>query len=452
MGLWQMADYLTTLAEFIENVQVSDLPDEVIERTKLVLADSVAAIVGGAAEPEMQALTKRMVGEGGSGSATVIGRGLKTDPAKAAFLNGAAGTFLEMDEGNQYARGHPGIHVVPAVLADIEAGSSNDFSDLLVAVALGYEVGSRIGIACKIRMSMHPHGTWGTVGAAVALAKLKGWGASQISEIINVSSTLGLATSRKTMLEGGTVRNVYAGISNQMGFMARDLVDAGFTGERDGLATVFGRVISDSFEPAEMIDDLGDRWEIARNYFKRHSCCRYNHGALDALAKISGDRDLLPQDIERVEVQSYSLAAELSDQSPKNTLAAKFSLPFAIASTIVHGSSGVLSFTWDAVRDDEVQSLAKRVTVVEDPALTAKMPAYRPAKVTVQFRNGTSAVAETLTNKGDSEDPYNASDLEEKFIELTSRLWSRDQSDAAYAAAVHGEGSVEAMFTALSAA
>ena len=37
---------------------------------------------------------------------------------------------------------------------------------MLFRSALGYEVGARIGIASKLRPTMHPHGTWGTVGTA----------------------------------------------------------------------------------------------------------------------------------------------------------------------------------------------------------------------------------------------------------------------------------------------
>lgn len=455
--------YLTEVADFVGHATFADLPGVAVERAKLVVADCVAAVVGGAAEPEMQALTERMLADGATGPATVFGPGLRTDPARAAFLNGTAGTFLEMDEGNQFARGHPGIHVVPAVLALAEAHGARDgdavpwaMDDILLAIALGYEIGSRIGIACKLRMSMHPHGTWGTVGAAVALAKLKGWETGRIVETINVASSLGLATSRKTMLEGGLVRNSYSGVSNQMGFLACDLVASGFTGEADGLATIYGRVVSESFDEREMTVELGSRWEIARNYFKRHSCCRYNHGALDALAQITDRQSLRAPDIDRVEVRSYSLAAELSDPNPKNTLAAKFSLPFAIASTIVHGDSGVASFTWDAVRNDQVQGLAARVTVTEDPALTAKMPEYRPAAVVVHFKDGTTAEAETLTNKGDSEDPYDASDLREKFDELTTRLWTSEQARDVYDCVMNGaggadDGSLQPLLSALAA-
>ncbi len=439
-----MAEYLTELAEFLTDCRFADLPDEVVAQARVVIADTVAAIAGGSQEPEVRALTRSQT-EGIAGPATVIGAGLRTEPRTAAFLNGTAGTFLEMDEGNQFSRGHPSIHALPAALAYAELHGRSG-AELIRAVVLGYEVGSRIGIASKIRGSMHPHGTWGTVGAAVAVAALAGADAGGMADTINVSSSLGLATSRQTMLQGGTVRNAYAGVSGQMGLLTHDLVAAGFTGERDGLASIWGKVLSESFEPAEMTRELGQRWEITRNYFKRHSCCRYNHGTLDALEQIAAQRPggLKPGEIEKIDVLTYSLAAELSDKDPQNTLAGKFSVPFAVATTIVNGSSGVMSFTWDQIRDRGIKALAARVEVREDPKLTAMMPRFRPAEVTVAFTDGSTLSAGTRTNRGDAEDPYSPDDLVDKFFELTARAWDRATAEAVYNAIMALDGAAEA--------
>ena len=117
------------------------------------------------------------------------------------------------------------------------------------------------------------------------MGKLMGYGPDDFRRLINISSSLALATSRKTMLEGGTVRNIYSGVSNHMGILAHQLTASGFTGEADGLGTVYGSVISETFDRQAMTLELGERYEIARNYFKRHACCRYNHSTLDALEK-----------------------------------------------------------------------------------------------------------------------------------------------------------------------
>jgi 2-methylcitrate dehydratase PrpD len=427
-----MFDYLDQVTSFICKCKFEDLPSAVVERAREVVADSLAVIAAGAREEEVQKMTARLLDSEGKEVATVIGTARRTEPAKAALINGTAGTFLELDEGNQFGRGHPGIHVIPAALAVSE---ENGFSgrDFLTALVLGYEIGTRIGIACKLRMSMHPHGTWGTVGAAVAVGKLMGCNESMMKQIVNVSSSLSLATSRKTMLEGGTVRNVYSGVSNSMGILAHDLVQSGFTGEADGLRTVFGSVVSDTFNPEAMVEDLGTRYEIARNYFKRHACCRYNHGTLDALEEIVAKRALKPEEIARVDVETYSLAAQLCDQNPQNMLAGKFSIPFAVATAIVHGSTGVESFRPQVIHDRAVKDLARRVYVTEDPKLTAKMPKFRPSKVKVQLKDGSALDAEALMNKGDTEDPYSREELQAKYFDLARLTWKREVAEAIHA-------------------
>lgn len=425
-----MTDYLDQVSEFVADTAFDDLPDAAVERARRVITDTIAAIAAGSAEPEVVALTTRMATQGGPSS--VIGAARRAQPTTAAFLNGTSGTFLELDEGNQFSRGHPGIHALPSALAVAEDQRASG-QDFLTAIVLGYEIGARIGIAAKILPTMHPHGTWGTVGSAVAVAKLMGANAGQVRELINIASTLGLATSRQTMLQGGTVRNSFAGFSGQMGIMAWEMLESGFTGEADGLSTIWGKVISTEWRPEEMTAELGSRYEIARNYFKRHACCRYNHGTLDAMAMIDKEcGGLRAEDIDRIRVETYSLAAELSDPNPKNTLAGKFSVPFAVASTLMNQSSGVESFTWEKIRDPAIQAFADKVEVLEDPALTAMMPDFRPSRVTVSLHNGTKLYAEAKTNRGDTEDPYNDDELDRKYTELSGRVWDTAVANSVY--------------------
>jgi 2-methylcitrate dehydratase PrpD len=427
---YNMPEYLDNVVAYVCRTSFEDFPQPVVLRAKEVLSDTLAVIAAGAQEEEMKALKQRL--ERGNGVSAMIGASARTEPGKAAFFNGTAGTFLELDEGNQFGRGHPGIHVIPAALAMAEEHRLPG-RDLLTALVLGYEVGTRIGIACKIRMSMHPHGTWGTVGAAVAAGKLMGYDQERMKEIINVSSSLGLATSRRTMLQGGTVRNVYAGMSGKMGILAYDLVQSGFTGEADGLSTVYGSVVSDTFSQEIMTEELGRRFEIARNYFKMHACCRYNHGTLDALEQIMAGKALKPEDIERVDVETYSLAAQLCDQNPQNMLAAKFSIPFAVATTVVHGASGIESFRPQILQNPAVKALSGRVFVKEDPKLTAMMPARRPSRVQVTLKSGERLEAEVTMNKGDFEDPYGAADLERKFYSLAEPVWGHEKAEQIHA-------------------
>jgi 2-methylcitrate dehydratase PrpD len=423
-------DWLALLGRFAANLTYDDIPDAVRERARLVLRDSIGAIAAGAQEPEVKALVERLDRlAGADGPAALIGLHRRGPATTAALVNGLAGTMLEMDEGNQFARGHPAIHVVPAILAAARL-KGTDGGRLLTALVLGYEIGARIGIASNLRVTMHPHGTWGTVGAAVAIAKLTGATAARMVEVINLASSLGLATSRRTMLEGGTVRNSYAGWSNQIGLVAWEMVAAGMAGEADGLSTVFGGVVADDWRPDEMVDALGERWEIARNYFKMHACCRYNHGAIDALAGLMTRHraELRPERIARVDVATYVWAAQLASREPHNMLAAKFSLPFSLATVIVNGAATIEAFRDKARANPVTRDLALRVTVVEDPALTARLPAERPARVTVTLTDGRTLTAEAATNRGDTEDPYAPDEIAAKFTALATPIWGAERT------------------------
>ena len=317
--------WLDEWSRFATDLTFEALPQAVVERGKQVLFDCIGAIAAGAQEPEVVRLTDKMLIRGANGEAPVIGAHRRAAPGAAAFLNGLSGTMLEIDEGNQFPRGHPGIQVLPAALA--AAGERRASGrELVVALTLGYEIGSRIGIASKLRVTMHPHGTWGTVGAAVAVARLNGATSAQVLETINVASTLGLATSRRTMLEGGTVRNNFAGFSNEIGLRAWDMVEAGFVGETDGVGTIFGGVVADNFRPDGMVAELGRRWEIARNYFKRHAVPIQSRRDRRSPEPRRWGRQASAETVDRVEVDTYVWAAQLTDRS-RNMLAANSRCP-----------------------------------------------------------------------------------------------------------------------------
>lgn len=407
--------WLRQWSRFAAGLKFEDLPSETVSRTRLVILDCLGAILAGRAEPEVAAAAKRL-------GKTFRGR-KPGSPALEAFLDGTAGTMLEIDEGNQYARGHPGIHVLPALKASLRLRDATG-AQLIRAMALGYEVGARIGMASKLRVTMHPHGTWGVVGAALGVAALNRARTGQMLSVMNVASSLGLTTSRRTMLEGATIRNSYAGFSNMLGLMAWDLAQAGFTGEADGIGSVYGGIAAEDWQPAVMTEELGTRWEIARNYFKRHAACRYTHGAIDALLEIvrKRGRPLLPDEIAGIRVETYVWAAQLDHPAPDNMLAAKFSLPFALATTVVNGAASLAAFRPEARQEATTRALAGRVEVVEDKALTARLPGLRPARVTVTLKDGTVLAAEVLTNKGDTEDPYSAEDVIAKFREIADPI------------------------------
>ena len=229
------SSYLDELADFANRTQLADVPAPALTYLRAIIADTLAASAAGNQEAEMKALLAKQLPQVAAGHASVIGSGRRLNPMDAAALNAAAGCWLELDEGNLATNGHPGIQVLPAAFAVAQQlGCSGE--QLLLACALGYEICGRIGGACDMRMEIHPHGTYGVVGAAVAVAKLQGLDPRRMRELISLAGSSPIGGNRRSMKDGATLRNWYAAHSALMGQMAVRLVESGFTGPLDGVA------------------------------------------------------------------------------------------------------------------------------------------------------------------------------------------------------------------------
>ena len=433
-----MIERTEKLAKFCAETTFSQLDFQVVERTKLIISDTIGAILGGIVEPEVREFLKFRAGQKSKDrKVKIIGLNKWAEQSDASLIHGIAGTTLEMDEGNQFAKGHPAIHVLPALVSAVQSRllpQNISGQEFLNAFAIGYDVGARIGLASQLNPHMHPHGTWGVIGAASAIGVLLKFGHREHMQLMNISSSLTTASSRKTMLQGGTVRNVYAGLSNQMAHLAIDLIQSGFTGEVDGIGSIFGNVVSENLNDNLLLEKLGQRFEVMRNYFKLHACCRFNHAALDCLHDLMRDHQELSniEQISFIDVESYNLAAELNDPRPQNMLAAKFSVPFALATTLVNKNSQVLSFAGGALKNEKTMALSNKVSVKEISSMTEMLPEFRPAKVTIGMKSGKVFRHSVKTNKGDWQSPYSADELENKFHSLANRSLSQKKSKVLY--------------------
>jgi 2-methylcitrate dehydratase PrpD len=321
---------------------------------------------------------------------------------------------------------------VPAAVALAqETGASGEA--LLMAVAAGYEVSSRISRAAQMKISVHPHGTWGTLGAAVAAGRLQGFDEHRMRELINVAATMGMATSRQTLLDGATVRNIFTGHSGYMGLMAARLVACGFTGEADSPASVYGKVLADGFDPLKATEGLGREWILAQGYFKLHPTGRYVHSAIDALEDLlsrSGRLDI--GGIARIEVKAYRLAAMLKEKRVTSSFGARFSVPFALATILYHGGSGLAPFgqalilapfEQAAVDNAAIQALAARVEVEENASYTARYPSEQVCDLRIVLSSGQVHEGRCTVTKGEPSNPHAPEELEKKFMQLGVPVW-----------------------------
>ena len=408
---------LDALADFAATLRYDDIPESTRLHSRYVLMDTVGAMLGGSTEVENVALIGRLALE--HGEATVMARGLPPSTSeRAAQANGTSGTALEQDEGHLPV-GHPAIYTVPATLAvgeEIGASGRSVIETLVVA----YELSVRLARSTRFDQGLHTHGSIAAVAAAVAAGRARGFGVDRLREAIDAAACLNGATPFFSANEGATVRNAYAGLAGYVGVLVSRLVESGFTGPRDGLNEVYTRLLGHGIDAGALTDGLGEGYEITTNYFKLHAACRYTHAPLDALQAAQNGRTLAPDEVREVRVVGNANAAMCGRHDPQNSLAAKFSVPFALATAIVNGHTGVEAFRQPAVDDAVTRDLARRVVVVEEESYTARFPSEQVAEVEVRLESGDVLTGAVTNPRGAEHDPVAYAEVERKFETLSA--------------------------------
>ena len=412
-----MAQQIEMLARFVAETTLEQVPSDVQRHAKLVVLDTIGVILAGASRPEVRGLRERLSGTAGTG-ATVFAPGWPTnDPRNAALLNGISGRSLELGEGNRYVSYQGAMQILPGVLSVGEWRRSTG-RDMLAALILGYDAGARLGAAMKPRPLAHQNGQAALLGAAAAGSRLRGLSAVDLSRAIRIAATLVLTPSYNNAVAGATALNVAGGMSGFVLGLAPDLALAGFTAQDDAIEEALTGLVGDGFAPAGSLDQLGARWEITRNWFRLRACCNPIYAALDALEEAIAALGARAEDIERIDVATFRFATVMCNPDPPNYFASKYSLPHVAACLAVRGSAGYEAVDDSALHDRAITALRHRIHIAEDPAMNSKVPALKPARVTVTLKDGQQATRACDSPRGDCLNPYDESEIRVKFRQL----------------------------------
>ena len=410
-----MARQIEELAAFVAATRWQDVPTSVQHHTRLVLLDTLGVILAGAERPEVRQLRERFTG--GTG-ATVYARGWPShDPRTAALLNGIAGRSIELCEGLRLVSGQAAMQALPGVLAVGEQARSTG-REMLTALLLGYDVAARLAGGFTPRPLAHQNGQVSLLAAAAAGARLRGLDASGISRAMRIATTLVLTPSYTNAVAGATALNVAGGMSGFAAALAPELALAGFEAQDDAIEQALGQLVGQRFTPDRLLDELGTTWHITRNYFRLYACCNPIHPALDCLQQALAELRPRPDEIAHIDFTTYGFAAVMRNPDPPNYFASKYSLPHAAATMVVRGHAGHAALDDSAVHDPVIVSLRHRVTVTEDPAMTAVAPRLRPARVTLALTDGRTATYACDSHRGDFQQPFAEAELRGKFREL----------------------------------
>jgi len=417
------------LAAFIVDASV---PSAVRDTARRYLLDWLGSTLAGG-EMRSPAMVRAVVSSlGGNAQATILATGERTSAPLAALANAAASHVLEMDDLDPGSIYHPAAPTVSAALAVAEHLEA-DGDALLDAIAIGYEVGIRVGEALGPSHYEHWHttGTAGTFGAAAAAARLHGLDAEQTLHALGSAGTT-TAGLWEFLSDGAMSKQLHPAKAAHDGILAVLLAREGFTAATRILEGRKGLLAAMSTAPLpdRLTDGLSaemPHWRIDGVAFKVHAACRHTHSAVDAALRLRADHALDIASIERVHVRIYEQALGLLDgMEPTTPYAAKFSLPFCIASALRFGDLGPDRFSDSTILEASTLALADRVSFETDPLLDACYPASWPSVVTVTRTDGSEVSARVDHPAGDIEAGVENGDLAAKFARMTTSRFGDD--------------------------
>ncbi len=415
----------TALSEYVTRSLDRELPPAVAAKTKMHVLDTIAAMVSGSRLKPGQLAATYVDSLGGRPQATVIGTGIVTSSVNAALANGMAAHGDETDDSHLAGRFHPGCGIVPAALATAEAADSSG-SDLLRAVALGYDIGARSIFALGFRTlyterhSTHSLSTtFGATAAAAALLRLNP------REVRHAFSFAAQQASGIPYWERDRehVEKAFdfGGMGARNGVTAATMIRAGFTGVDDflsGDANLFTALGDEGAKPAELVAELGTRYEVMNTSIKKWCVGSPLQSVLDAVTALLEDPAVRAGAVKRVVVDMPADRLHIVD----NRTIPDICLQHLVAMMIVDGGA-----TFDSVHDiarmsdPKVLAVRKLVEAVPNQELVKAVPA-RQAIVKIETADGRTLSHRTYEVRGTPGNPMSAEEVAAKALDLTAPI------------------------------
>jgi 2-methylcitrate dehydratase PrpD len=418
-----MEPYSQAIARFVIDLDLTEVPLQVVHKTKLVFLDSLGIALA-SSTMDFGAMVLNVARKlGGAPQSRLIGTTLKVAAANAVLANGTLAHGLDYDDTLEEAIVHTGCVAATVALAVGEETVATGKAILEAAIA-ATEVMCKVGLVAPGKFharGFHPTALCSTFGAAAAAGKLYGLKLSEWSDAFGVcgSQSSGII---EYLSDGTWTKRLHPGWSAHGGVVAALLGREGFRGPanvfegKHGFYSSFG---GDNQYRFEKLLELGKEWETPRLAFKSYPCGSISHPYMDCALKLKQKYDPAPAQIREVVCRTaegpvHRLWEPLADkQRPVSSYGAKFSLPYSLAVMLVRGRAGLAEFTDEAIRDPEVLKLAAKVRYVLDSSID--YPRHFSGHVKIFLNDGTLLEENQAHPRGGYEDPLAPDEVVEKF-------------------------------------
>jgi 2-methylcitrate dehydratase PrpD len=418
------------LATYMSRALRRPLPKEVVEKTRHHVLDTVAAMVSGSRLLPGRKAISYVKTLGGVKESTVIGSKLVTTAQHAALANGMLAHADETDDSHAPSLSHPGCAVVPAALAMAEREKRNG-TQFLRAVALGYDVGSRLNMALHsydFRDVGHSTHSFGPMfGAAAAAGALAGLSYDQTRHLLSytVQQTSGVSC---WMRDEEHIEKAFdfGGMPARNGVAAASMVAHGFTavedvfsGERNFFIAYDERHrIGRPPEPERLTRELGATYEIMNTNIKRWSVGSPIQAPLDALLELIRAENIKADQVEKLVVRVAHQGANTTDNRHMPDICMQHMCAVMLIDGIVTFAS---AHDEKRMKDRRVLALRSRIELYGDDELTRALPS-RQGIVELKLKDGRELSNHVKAVRGTTHNPMNRQEVDEKCFHLMAPI------------------------------
>jgi 2-methylcitrate dehydratase PrpD len=372
-ALHQSIDGLSRkLAEFARSFQLAQAPAAVVNNAKLAILDCLGVSVLATSQEIGDCLDKFAKANVSPGNCTVWGMEIKTSVRDAAFLNGTLAHGLDYDDRN-----HSTTYTLAASIASAESVEANG-RQALEAFIVGREVRASLDRIFSSRSSgigpgargWHSNGILGPIAAACSASRIFGLNSQQTLAAIGLSAGACGALTR----DGGTMAKPFrCGHAAATGVTSALLAQAGFSSDetvlegRYGLLEAVGPLSDEILE--SLGKNLGVEWDLAHSLrIKPFASCTATHSGLEAMLRLRQREKIAADDVEAIEcdLRPYPLVRA----RPSRGYEGRFSMPFCLAMTLVHGTVTPNDFVDERLQDPRIQNLIQRTRHIKEESLT----------------------------------------------------------------------------------
>jgi 2-methylcitrate dehydratase PrpD len=403
------------LAEFAAALSYDDLPQRSREHCKNLILDALACALAGYQGEETDQIRALASALAQGTESSVIG-GAPLSLIGATLFNGYLITAVTMCDVHRATMTHVTPEIVPPALA---IGERDDLPgrDLLVAVAAGCEVTTRIGLgldypAFRAR-GWHGPGIIGPFGAAAAVGSLLKFDAHAMARAFGLAGSQAAGTFAAWGTPTVKFHQCRGAVS---GLLAALLAQQNFVATQEFLSAADGglyKTYTGGGKPQAAIADLGHRFELERIALRLWPSATLIQGLNTALFDLLAKHDIEAARVRRVVIALSQNAFDMHGGfgTYKGKFEALLSAHYAAAAILHDGALSLAQFTPARYDDPVMRSFAKeKVEIRADAALSGSQ-----AKMDVILSDGAPLSAHCEHPLGAFENPLSRAQVEQKF-------------------------------------